>query len=219
MVCTSVRHRPAPPTLTTTSCGPPTSGSPTSSLLAGGVTITIRLPSNAALFARCKRAAGNCSNKCAVWRFGCTYSRLVRRERRSTRPAPPLCKQGVRGSSPLGSTPSQVHFRHFTAISLGSLAVANCSSWHVSYRAQVWCRSAWRSLRADLVVHEREALIVEPGDITGLSTALERLSADGELRARVGEAARHRAQGFPTWDDSARSLFAAVRRLQSGTVT
>jgi hypothetical protein len=27
-----------------------------------------------------------------------------------------LCKQGVRGSSPLGSTPSQVHFRHFLAI-------------------------------------------------------------------------------------------------------
>jgi hypothetical protein len=27
-----------------------------------------------------------------------------------------LCKQGVRGSSPLGSTPSQVHFRRFLAI-------------------------------------------------------------------------------------------------------
>ena len=34
----------------------------------------------------------------------CAYSRMVRRERRSTSPAPPLCKQGVRGSSPLGST-------------------------------------------------------------------------------------------------------------------
>jgi glycosyltransferase involved in cell wall biosynthesis len=71
----------------------------------------------------------------------------------------------------------------------------------------------------DLAEHEREALIVEPGDITGLSPALERLSKDEELRARVGEAAGHRAQGLPTWDDSARSLFAALRRFQCGTVT
>jgi hypothetical protein len=35
---------------------------------------------------------------------GCDYSRLARRKRRLTRLAPPLCKQGVRGSSPLGST-------------------------------------------------------------------------------------------------------------------
>jgi hypothetical protein len=41
---------------------------------------------------------------------GCDYSRLARHEWRSTRPAPPLCQQGVRGSSPLGSTPSQSRF-------------------------------------------------------------------------------------------------------------
>src|SRR4029453_2786399 len=40
----------------------------------------------------------------------CAYSRLARHEWRSTRAAPPLCKQGVRGSSPLGSTPSQSRF-------------------------------------------------------------------------------------------------------------
>jgi hypothetical protein len=48
--------------------------------------------------------------------------------------------------------------------------------------------------------HERQALIVEPGDITGLSTALERLLEDGELRARLGKAARQRAQTLPTWE-------------------
>ena len=68
-----------------------------------------------------------------------------------------------------------------------------------------------------LAGHEREALIIEPGDITGLSTALQRLSEDEELRARLGEAARHRAQSFPTWEDSARSLFAALRRLRHET--
>jgi glycosyltransferase involved in cell wall biosynthesis len=70
-----------------------------------------------------------------------------------------------------------------------------------------------------LAEHEREALIIEPGDITGLSTALQRLSEDEELRARLGEAARHRAQSLPTWEESARSLFGALRRLPRGTVT
>jgi glycosyltransferase involved in cell wall biosynthesis len=65
-----------------------------------------------------------------------------------------------------------------------------------------------------LAEHEREALIIEPGDITGLSTALRRLAEDEQLRARLGEAARHRAQSLPTWEDSARSLFAALRRLR-----
>jgi glycosyltransferase involved in cell wall biosynthesis len=69
-----------------------------------------------------------------------------------------------------------------------------------------------------LAEHDREALIVEPGDVTGLSAALERLSADEEMRARLGEAARHRAQSLPAWEDSARSLFAALRRLRRGTV-
>jgi hypothetical protein len=41
-------------------------------------------------------------------------------------------------------------------------------------------RSSWRAGNlAHLAEHERDALIVEPGDITGLSTALERLSEDG----------------------------------------
>jgi glycosyltransferase involved in cell wall biosynthesis len=69
-----------------------------------------------------------------------------------------------------------------------------------------------------LAEHVREALIVEPGDVTGLSAALERLSADEELRARLGVAARQRAQSLPTWEDSARSLFAALRRLRRGTI-
>ena len=35
---------------------------------------------------------------------GCDYSRLARRKRGPMRPTPPLCQQGVRGSSSLGST-------------------------------------------------------------------------------------------------------------------
>ena len=44
--------------------------------------------------------------------FECIYSRLARRKRRSMTPTPPLCKQGVRGSSPLGSSPSQSGLAH-----------------------------------------------------------------------------------------------------------
>ena len=43
---------------------------------------------------------------------GCAYSRSARPERHLTTRVPPLCKQGVRGSSPLGSTVSQRHFRY-----------------------------------------------------------------------------------------------------------
>jgi hypothetical protein len=58
----------------------------------------------------CKRSlAGTCSSKVQQqWRnpamVDCDYSRLARQKRHIMRPAPPLCKQGVRGSSPLGST-------------------------------------------------------------------------------------------------------------------
>ena len=70
----------------------------------------------------------------------------------------------------------------------------------------------------NLAEHEREALIVEPGDVTGLSTALKRLAEDAEFRARLGQAARRRAESLPAWEDSARFLFAALRRLQRGPV-
>ena len=45
----------------------------------------------------------------------------------------------------------------------------------------------------DLVRHEREGLLVAPGDVAGLAQALRRLAGDGDLRARFGAAARARA--------------------------
>jgi glycosyltransferase involved in cell wall biosynthesis len=43
---------------------------------------------------------------------------------------------------------------------------------------------------ADVVLTERTGLLVEPGDLDGLTEALRRLTVDGELRDRVGAAAR-----------------------------
>ena len=58
---------------------------------------------------------------------------------------------------------------------------------------------------------EREGLVVEPGDIAGLSHAMQRLAEDEPLRRRLGTAASLRALARPTWEESAARFFGAVR--------
>jgi glycosyltransferase involved in cell wall biosynthesis len=62
-----------------------------------------------------------------------------------------------------------------------------------------------------LASHGREGLLVEPGDLAGLASALRRLAEDGDLRRRLGAAARRRAATFPTWEQTAERFFAAIR--------
>jgi glycosyltransferase involved in cell wall biosynthesis len=59
----------------------------------------------------------------------------------------------------------------------------------------------------------QEGLIVPPGDVLALREALARLVADRDLRERLGEGARRRAETFPTWNDTARLFFATLRSL------
>lgn len=58
-----------------------------------------------------------------------------------------------------------------------------------------------------------EGLMAEPGDVAGLTDALQRLASDPALRHSLGEAARRRALTRPTWEETARRFFAAVRRV------
>jgi glycosyltransferase involved in cell wall biosynthesis len=67
-----------------------------------------------------------------------------------------------------------------------------------------------------LAEHEREALLVPPGDIAALSSALSRLAADADLRARLGAAAKRRAVARPTWDETAAQFFGVIREALSG---
>ena len=64
-----------------------------------------------------------------------------------------------------------------------------------------------------LARHEQEGLILEPGDLDGLTTALWRLASDEGLRRRLGAAALRRAEAFPTWEQSAKQLFSVLRAM------
>jgi glycosyltransferase involved in cell wall biosynthesis len=68
-----------------------------------------------------------------------------------------------------------------------------------------------------LAGHGQEGLLVEPGDVAGLACALRDLAEDGELRTRLGAAARRRAATFPTWEQTAERFFAAVREAAAGS--
>ena len=57
----------------------------------------------------------------------------------------------------------------------------------------------------------REGLLAEPGDSAGLTRALEALAKDESRRREMGVAAQKRAEGRPTWDESAGMFFAALR--------
>jgi glycosyltransferase involved in cell wall biosynthesis len=64
-----------------------------------------------------------------------------------------------------------------------------------------------------LVEDRREGLLVETGDVDALSQALMRLALDGDMRRRLGVAAKRRALARPTWKASAALFFAAIREV------
>lgn len=64
------------------------------------------------------------------------------------------------------------------------------------------------------VLHDgRDALLVPPGDVGALSDAIRRVVADGELRERLGRAARDKAVAHHTWRQHTGRTIDRVRAL------
>jgi len=63
----------------------------------------------------------------------------------------------------------------------------------------------------DLIEDGINGILVPPGAITPLRAALERLLADGELRRRLGEAARATALDRLSWETWTRATVAALQ--------
>jgi len=59
----------------------------------------------------------------------------------------------------------------------------------------------------EVIIDGENGLLVEPGDADGLARAIERLAGDGELRARLGAAARETAIERYTWRHNAARVF------------
>src|SRR6266540_2581631 len=74
----------------------------------------------------------------------------------------------------------------------------------------------WRAGNLPYLADEREAVLVPPGDVEGLSRALDLLAGDEPLRRRMGEAARRRASQRPTWRETAGSFFGWLREAAEG---
>jgi glycosyltransferase involved in cell wall biosynthesis len=70
----------------------------------------------------------------------------------------------------------------------------------------------WRAGNLPHLAGDREALLVPPGDVEGLSRALDLLAGDEPLRRRMGDAARLRASDRPTWRESAQMFFGWLRQ-------
>jgi glycosyltransferase involved in cell wall biosynthesis len=66
-----------------------------------------------------------------------------------------------------------------------------------------------------LIENGVEGILVEPGDIEGLASALRLLAADPVRRERMAAAALARGQSLPTWEDSAAAFFATLRQSLS----
>jgi glycosyltransferase involved in cell wall biosynthesis len=68
----------------------------------------------------------------------------------------------------------------------------------------------------ELVRNGVDGLLVEPGDVDSLASALRRVWDDGALRARMSLEARLRARAWPTWQRSAARLVDVIETVVAG---
>lgn len=110
-----------------------------------------------------------------------------------------------------GAPPSELGARYERA------ALVVCPSRREGYgvvarEAMAWGRPVVASAvggLADAVEDGVDGLLVPPGDVQALRGAIERLLADGELRARLGAAAREKARAQWSWEAATQALLDA----------
>jgi glycosyltransferase involved in cell wall biosynthesis len=66
-----------------------------------------------------------------------------------------------------------------------------------------------------LVANGREGVVLPVGDLDGLTAALSQLAVNDDARAAMAKAARRRGRALPTWRDTAREFFDALRTVSS----
>ena len=72
----------------------------------------------------------------------------------------------------------------------------------------------WRAPHlSNLVDHDVEGVLVEPGHITELTAAIHRLAVDESERRRLAARARVRGARLPTWSETTTRFFDALTRL------
>ncbi len=64
-----------------------------------------------------------------------------------------------------------------------------------------------------LIENGREGVLLPVGDVDGLTAAIGRLAVNDDERAAMADAARRRGEALPTWQDTARAFFAALREV------
>jgi glycosyltransferase involved in cell wall biosynthesis len=65
-----------------------------------------------------------------------------------------------------------------------------------------------------LIEHRREGFLNEPGDVRALAESMVRIASDDGLRGAMAEAARERGASLPTWEETAETFFATLRRVR-----
>jgi glycosyltransferase involved in cell wall biosynthesis len=63
-----------------------------------------------------------------------------------------------------------------------------------------------------------EGRVLDPGDVAGLASALQRLAADADYRQRLATAALASGRRLPTWNDTAQRFFGVLRELAEAAI-
>jgi glycosyltransferase involved in cell wall biosynthesis len=148
-----------------------------------------------------------------LWLVGATdvdraYARRVRRRIS----APDLSRRVVvRGALPFDDVGRM--YRSADVFALCSFVDAYGTAWAEAISAGLPV-VGWRTANLPrLVEHGGDALMPEPGDRRGLASALQAITSDAVLRARLAAGAGRRAGTLPTWRRSEELFFGAVRDL------